>query len=1029
MNIALKPWLAGLSLMLAAWGAQASTSGVVISQVYGGGGNTGATLRNDFIELFNAGSAPVSLAGWSVQYAATAGTSWNVATLPAVTLAPGQYHLVQGAAGGGGSASLPAPDTVSGINMAAANGKLALVSSSTALSGTTPVSAAIVDLVGWGTATAFEGSAAASPTGNTIALLRQAGGCTDSDSNANDFVLASANPRNAAAPLAPCGVAVAQPIVPNCPAGTVLAASGGDVVATATDADSRVNAAAVVGSLPPGFSLGAFEAATATGGIARQTINVAAGQAPGNTSLTLAWNNDSGQSASCTLAVTLADLTPIFAIQGRDTGTSPLLGQTVTTRGVVTLITNNGFFLQDPVGDGDPLSSDGIFVFSGTPVPAVLTGQRVQLSGRVAEFNTGAATNADTLAHTVTELTSPAGITVLDAGHVIQPVVVNLPETIQDELEHVEGMLVTLNGPLTVSQNFFLGRFGQLTLSANGRMETPTNRHRPGPDAQALADANARARILLDDGSSLQNPNPTPYLGAANTVRAGDTVAAITGVIDYGLATSTNTSFGDYKIHPTVVPVFARANPRSTAPDAVGGNVRVASMNVLNYFTTFTDGTTADGQSGQGCSLGGAVAAANCRGANSLAEFGRQQTKIVEAIAALDADVVGLMELQNNGATAVGRLVAALNARLGAGTYAAVPDPATGTGTDAIKVAMIYKAARLQRMGTSRSHTDPIHNRPPLAQTFAAANGERFSVIVNHFKSKGCDGAVDADLDQGDGQGCFNDRRVQQARALGAFIDQVRAVAGDDDVLLIGDLNAYAKEDPVDLLTDAAQVALVDLVARHNTFGYSYVFDGAAGRLDHALATGTLAAQATGTLEWHINADEPSVLDYNLEFKQPACAACGPDYYSATPYRSSDHDPVLVGLALYRALAGTAGRDTLVGSAGDDRITGGEGADTLTGGTGRDIFVYRSPRDTGDTITDFLPGEDRIDVSALLAALQLEPTQALSAGLIRWVNSAQGLVLQIDADGLAGPGAPRAIALLRNVSAGAFVPARDLILQ
>jgi predicted extracellular nuclease len=488
----------------------------------------------------------------------------------------------------------------------------------------------------------------------------------------------------------------------------------------------------------------------------------------------------------------------------------------------------------------------------------------------------------------------------IGSGYAIAPTAVTLPAPVDGDLERYEGMLVTLNGPFTIGQNFFQGRYGQLTLGFDGRLETPTNRHRPGPAALALADENARRSILLDDGTSLQNPRPTPYLDLATALpRAGDLVGSITGVIDFGLATNINPGPGDYKIHPTVAPVFTPGNVRTAAPAPVGGNVKVASFNVLNFFTTFADGTTADGQTNQGCLLGATVSAANCRGASNLAEFLRQRTKIVEAMAAINADVLGLMEIQNNGNGAAQNLVDALNARIGAGTYAAAPLPAQGTGTDAIRVAMIYKPSRLIAVGSPVSDPDPVNNRPTLAQAFVA-KGERFVLLVNHLKSKGsCPAAADPDaagnLDSGDGQGCWNALRLQQAQRLRTFVANLQASSGTSNVLLIGDFNADAKEDPIYNLTSSGYV---DQVGRFDSFGYSYVFDGAAGRLDHALTTGTLSAKVTGAVHWHINADETSLADYNLEFKSPSCAACADDPYRPTPYRSSDHDPVVVGLSL-----------------------------------------------------------------------------------------------------------------------------------
>lgn len=603
-----------------------------------------------------------------------------------------------------------------------------------------------------------------------------------------------------------------------------------------------------------------------------------------------------GNASSCSANLSSVTITPIYTIQGSGTA-SPLVGQSVTTNGVVTKVNNNGFYMQDPIGDGNPLTSDGIFVFTST-APTVTVGQSIRLTGIVSEFNTGAATNATTLARTVTELTTISGLTVLGSG-TITPTAITLPLAAADDMERYEGMLVQITNPLTASQNFFQGRYGQVTLSAGGRLVKPTNLYAAGSsNALALQNLNARNSIMLDDGTSVQNPNPTPYIGADNTLRAGDTLpGGITGVIDYGLATSDNTGIALYRIHPTVPAVFTRSNPRTATPPAVGGNIKVASFNVLNFFTTFTNGQTAGGQSGQGCSLGASVAAANCRGADDINEFNRQRTKIVQAMAAINADVFGLMEIQNNGNTAAQNLVDALNVVVGANTYAVVPLP-PDTGTDAIRVAMIYKPATLNLFGASLSDSNAIHNRPPFARTFSSvANSEKFSVIVNHFKSKGsCPGSNSLDDDQNDGQGCWNDRRKQQANALLTFIGTVQTAAADNDVIVIGDLNAYGAEDPVNILTAAG---LVNQISRFDGLaGYSYVFDGEAGYLDHALATASLSAQISTATHWHVNADEPSIIDYNLEFKQPACGTCGPDYYTATAYRASDHDPVVIGLNL-----------------------------------------------------------------------------------------------------------------------------------
>jgi predicted extracellular nuclease len=721
---------------------------------------------------------------------------------------------------------------------------------------------------------------------------------------------------------------------------------------------------------------------------------------------------------------------PIYDIQGSGV-VSPLAGQTVTTSGVVTRLLNNGFFLQDPTGDGNPATSDGIFVFTSS-APTVTVGQLVQLTGTVTEFDVSTSTaNPAAEARPLTELTGISGLTVLGTG-TVAPTLVTLPVPALDGLERYEGMLVTLTVPLTVQQNFFQGRYGQLTVAAGGRREIPTNRHRPNSDAaRALASENARATLLLDDGSSLQNPSPTPYLGANGVARAGDTVAALTGVLDFGLATNSATGIVAYRLHPTSAPVFTAANPRPAAPPAVGGNVKLAAFNVLNYFTTFTDGRTADGQTGQVCTQGGSTPSASlCRGANNLAEFERQRAKIVEALAAIDADAVGLMEIQNNGATAAQNLVNGLNARVGAGTYAVVPGPAgSGAGTDAIRVALLYKPARLSLAGAATSDSAPVHSRPPLAQTFSAANGEKFSVVVNHFKSKGCGDAVGADLDQGDGQGCYNATRLAQAQALRSFVAQVQSASGSNDVLITGDLNAYGQEDPVHDLTSAGYV---DQLGRFNAFGYSYVFDGASGRLDHAITSASLSARVVSARTWAINADESSLRDYNQEFKAPrTCsgAPCPADPYTADPFRASDHDPVLVGLSVFRTISGTAARDVLTGTPGDDILVGGGGADRLTGGAGTDLFAYASMRDAGDVLTDFTPGTDLIDLRALLAAAGYSGTDAVAEGWVRFVPVAGGTSLQVGTDGVAGGAVFRALLTLRGVGPGQMNGTRDLLVR
>lgn len=922
-------WLAGWSLALLVAAAPAGAA-VQISQIYGGGGNSGGVFNSDFVELRNTGPDAVNLTGWSIQYASATGTTWGGAQLTPLTgsIPAGGFYLIKLATGAATSQpSLPTPDVVGTTAMSATVGKVALVNSTTPLSGACPLpSASIVDFVGFGsTASCSEGAGPTPAPSNSTAVLRAANGCTDTNVNSADFATGTPTPRNSAS--------------------TAVACSGG------------------------------------------------------------------GGGGGGPVPVDLA----IYTIQG-SAAISPRVGTLARTSGVVTRLVNNGFFMQDPTGDGNPLTSDGLFVFTGsTAYPAAAVGNLVQVVGTVIEFNTGAASNAHTFLRPVTELTAVSSVTLLGTGLSITPTLVTLPEVTEDDLERYEGMLVTLNGPFTVTQNFFQGRFGQLTLAVGGRLETPTNRHRPGLLAQALADENARRRIILDDGTTQQNPNPTPYLGAGALPRAGDVIpGAITGVIDFGLATSSNTEPGDYKIHPTVAPTFVVANPRSATPEPVGGNVKVASFNVLNYFTTFSDGTNVAGQTGVGCSQGSTVSAGNCRGAGNLTEFLRQRAKIVEAMAAIDADVLGLMEVQNNGNIAVQNLVDALNARIGAALYAPVELPPQGTGSDAIRVAMIYKPSRLLALGPSISDPDPINNRPTLAQGFTLANGERFALLVNHLKSKSScpvagDPGFDDNRDLGDGQGCWNGVRKQQAQRLRSFVAQVQSAVGSSDALLVGDFNAYAQEDPIFELTGSG---FVDQVGRFNSFGYSYVFDGAAGRLDQAITTGTLSPRVTRAIDWHINADETPLQDYNLEFKQPACATCAPDPYTVAPWRSSDHDPVIVGLGLYKTITAAPTSSSVTGTPGDDIIISGSGRRTLTGGGGNDQFVFAVGFAGGATITDFNAG-DTVDLRAVLRALGVTTSNPIGLGYLKCGALGADALISIDTDA-AGPLPARAMLLIKG---------------
>ncbi|MGW8391240.1 ExeM/NucH family extracellular endonuclease [Pseudoduganella sp. HUAS MS19] len=864
---------------------------VVISQMYGAGGNSGATLRYDYVELFNRSNSAVAVGGWTIQYASASGTSWGRAELPAGTsIDPGKYFLVKLASSNTAVGTDIAADFFNGsVNMSGASGKVALVNNNTALSGAQPSSAAIQDLVGYGSAN-FSETATASGMSASTSLLRANNGCSDTNNNAADFTAAAPQFRSAASPAHMCDNGpVPQPIVPVCPASATLTfGAGGSIALSASDADGIVNGALITSAAVPGLSLGSLTPAAGIGASASVSLVASPSVAAGIYPVAVKFTNEQNQEASCTVSVAVelgaGTVVPVHQVQGPG-ATSPYSGAKLTTEGVLTAKVGSGFFIQDLAGDGDPNSSDGMFVYMGaTPVTAAV-GDLVRVAGTVTEYKPGGATRS------YTELTNVTSVVTQSSGNSIAPTNIDLPGT---SLANVEGMLVRFPGKLTVNGTESLGSRGELTL-ADGRREVPTNRY-PARSAEAiaLAAANAANMITLDDGLFV-TPNSVPYLGQDGTVRSGDTVSGLTGVVDFGALGSGGAGF---KLQPTETPVFARENPRSAAPELAAGNVKVASANVLNFFTTFTDGTDVLGQTGQGCTLGSGSSKSNCRGADNMTEFVRQRDKIVAALKAVDADVVGLMEIQNNGDYAASHLVDSLNAAYGKVEYAYVPKPAA-TGTDAVRVAMIYKPARLALVGGALSDANSIYERPPMAQTFKAANGAKFSLVVNHLRAKRCSNATGSNADQGDGQGCYNALRLAQVQQLGdSFVPQVVAAAGDEDVLLIGDFNAHGMEDPILYL--AAQERQVrfenqlERFVRPNGIPHSYVFGAESGYLDQALASASLSQQVAGAVLWNINADEPEVLDYNLDGKNAAAQAL----YNAQPYRASDHDPVVVSLNL-----------------------------------------------------------------------------------------------------------------------------------
>ncbi|HEY4607078.1 MAG TPA: ExeM/NucH family extracellular endonuclease, partial [Acidimicrobiia bacterium] len=579
----------------------------------------------------------------------------------------------------------------------------------------------------------------------------------------------------------------------------------------------------------------------------------------------------------------------VHEIQGAGAA-SPLEGDDVIVEAVVVgdfqgTAALRGFYLQEEDADADldAPTSEGIFVFDGSFGVDVAAGDLVEVIGTVDEFNG------------LTEITSVTSVTVVSQGHTVTPATITLPVIAASDLEAFEGMAVHIPQTLHISEFFNFDRFGEVVLTT-GRQFQPTAIFEPGsPEAAQLAIDNRLGRITLDDGRTSQNSDPAIHPNGEvfdldNLFRAGDQVANVVGVLDF--------AFGLYRIHPTAGADFTEQNPRPKKPPKVGGKLEVATFNVLNYFSTIDTGAL----------ICGPLADQECRGADNAEEFTRQRDKIISAIAELDADVVGLMEIENHITDeALADLVSGLNARMGAGTYAYVGRGAIGP--DAIRVAVLYKPKRVTPVGDdavldSDAFMDPnnlgrAQNRPAQAQTFEEnKSGELFTVVVNHLKSKGsaC-GPGDDDPVQGN----CNLTRTLAARVLTDWLATDPTGSGDSDFLIIGDLNSYDKEDPIDALAEGADDGagtgddFTDLLAQfEGEEAYSYLFDGQLGYLDYALANQSLLGQITGTGAWHINADEPDIIDYDTTFKLDAQDAL----YAPDPYRSSDHDAVVVGLRL-----------------------------------------------------------------------------------------------------------------------------------
>jgi 5'-nucleotidase len=799
--------LTALALPGAAQAAPSPAAPVIINEVYGGGGNSGAPFNRDFVELYNPGATAVDVSGWAVQYASASGTSWQVTPLSG-SIAAGGYLLVGEGSGATGAAF--EVDVSGTIPMSASSGKVALTSTAAPLAGCAAAcsdQAPVVDFVGFGAANDFAGPGAAPGLSNTTSAARSAAHTNTAD-NAADFTAGAPTPVK------------------------------GETTDPGPDPDPET--------------------------------------------------------------VTIAE------IQGTG-ATSPLAGKPVTTRGVVTASYPTGGFagyvIQTP-GTGGALdlaahtASDAVFVYSpAQPVPAI--GAYVEVTGAVTEFSG------------LTEVTASAITTLDDTVAAPAPATIAWPRS-NTARETLESMLIAPQGDFTVSNTFTTNQYGEVGLASGDEpLRQPTDVARPGTPAAADVTADNAARaVTLDDGattnflSAANNALTPPYVSLSEPVRVGARATfAEPLIVDWRnnawKLNPTSPLVGDGSGHDGVT----FENTRTPAPAEVGGDLSVASFTVLNYFTTLgTETATCEpyvDRTGDGISVDEGC---DQRGAWDAGDLGRQQIKIVTAINDLDASVVGLMEIENSARLgepadeALSTLVTALNTAAGSAKWAYVsssselPDVSL---QDVITSAIIYQPEKATPVGAARalgtqSGDDQAFGnaREPIGQVFRpAAGGERFLFVVNHFKSKGSAGPWPGDADAGDGQGSSNESRVRQATALR---DWVASIQGDvPSVVLAGDFNSYGKEDPLQVLYDAGYVDAEQSLGIESS---SYSFSGLSGSLDHVLLSGAAAARATGGDIWNINSGESVALEYSRYNVH------GTLFYAPDEYRSSDHDPVKVGL-------------------------------------------------------------------------------------------------------------------------------------
>jgi len=930
----------------------------VISQAYGGGGNAGAPFTHDFVEIFNRGGSSVDLSGHSIQYSSSTGTSWtNKFDIPAGTvLAPGRYLLVQLAPGTGNGVALPTPDFImSGtpINLSGTNGKVLLANTTTVQTGACPTGAQIVDFVGYGSANCFEGSAAVGVLSNTTAALRGGGGCTDNNQNGTDFTVAAPAPRNSATAAAPCG------------GGGTPALSINDVSVVEGNSGTTIATLTVSLSQPAGAGGVTFDIATADNTatvadndyVAASLTGQTIAQGAGTFTFAVSVNGDTTIEPNETFFVnvtnvtgaTVSDgqgqgtisnddvvLTPIGTLQGTGAA-SPLLGQSVSVRGVVTSRINNGFYLQSQASDEDanPNTSEGLFVFtSSAPSAAATVGNLLQVTGTVAEFIPPTDPNQQPL----TQVTTPT-IVQISTGNPLPAPVDLTPASPSvtggvEQLERLENMRVRVPVLEVVAPTDGTVSEVNATAATNGRFHGVVSGV-PRPFRESgleVEDAGGQPATIprWDNNPEKLNIETVRARNAAGTLRAsidvdvGATLSNVVGVLDYGFRNHRITV--DFDAAPAIA--GGRAPAAASAPTAA--EITVAAYNLERFFDDQNDPAI-----GEPVLTPQAFQNRLAKASIGIRDFLRTP------------DILGVVEVENLAT------LQALATRINVDAVAAgqpnplyVPRLVEGNDVGGIDVGFLVRTApvtgstprvtitgAVEQLGASELlrcpdgtpvATELLNDRPSLLLNGTVADGNGatapITVIVNHFRSlSDINSTVAATGDAA----CFGTtgnrvrlKRLQQASFVANAIQARQTGNPNQNIVLVGDFNAFefndgfvdmmgvvtgapapdnetlVPGDGVDLVTpDFLNLALSPDTPI--TERYSFLFSGNAQSLDHVLVSGALAKAATGIRLEHAR--------INADFGEDNRAD------PAIPVRLSDHDP----LVAYIALPGFGPQDSI----------------------------------------------------------------------------------------------------------------------